>query len=193
MCFCKGRTKLLTAGLKNLNSPPRKPQDPHHIQPSGTLSSWEQLCHAGSRGLGAARSPNSPSCHRRPCRRPCSPGKDTCKWSAAPPCEAEAASASGAAQARGHPTAPSPASPFTLDFFFPAWLRPRLFPYFGLFCLLCFFAVALLARNPPRKNKDSGLIRDPGFILPPHSSRSVTAQLNVWPLLLLRVRLEGVI
>lgn len=53
--------------------------------------------------------------------------------------------------------------PFTFDFFFPAWLRTRLLPYFGLFHLLCFFTVAFLARNPSRKNQDSGLRLGLGF------------------------------
>lgn len=56
-----------------------------------------------------------------------------------------------------------PSLPFTFDFFFPAWLRPRLLPYFGLFRLLCFFTVTFLARNPPRKNQDSCLGLDLGY------------------------------
>lgn len=68
----------------------------------------------------------------------------------------------------GCPGAPSSSLPLTLDFFFPAWLWPWLLPYFGLFCLLGFFAIAFLARNPPRRNKDRGFILDLGlFVLPP--------------------------
>lgn len=61
------------------------------------------------------------------------------------------------------PSPDRPSLPFTFDLFFPAWLRPRLLPYFGLFRLLCLFTVAFLARNPPRKNQDSGLRLDLGF------------------------------
>lgn len=52
------------------------------------------------------------------------------------------------------PPHPALLLPFTFDFFFPAWLRSWLLPYFGLFRLLCFFAVTLLARNPPGRKKD---------------------------------------
>jgi len=78
-------------------------------------------------------------------------------------------------RARGCCPAPARSSlPFTFDFFFPAWLRPRLLPYFGLFRLLCFLAVAFLARNPSRRRKDSGLTLDVGFSPAPESSTYYT-------------------
>lgn len=65
--------------------------------------------------------------------------------------------------AAAQPSPDGPFLPFTFDFFFPAWLRPWLLPYFGLFRLLCFSIVAFLARNPPRKNQDRHLRIDLGF------------------------------
>lgn len=61
------------------------------------------------------------------------------------------------------PPRPCSAVPFTFDFFFPARLRPRLLPYFGLFCLLGFFAVTFLARNPARKEEGEWFNIDLGF------------------------------
>lgn len=111
-------------------------------------------------GLRKEQSLRLPSCHLPPCRQLCSPGKDTCKWLAAPPCKAEAFCQPGARSWGCSLATDCSLLPFTFDFFFPARFWPWLLPYFGLFCLLRFFAVAFLARNPPGRKKDICLITD---------------------------------
>lgn len=95
-----------------------------------------------------AASAASPSCHRPLGTQPCSPGGDTCRWWAAPPCNrARAWSCRPGSEPR------PPASPLAAQLGLPAGLRSWLLPQFWFFRLLGFFAFTLLTRDPERKKK----------------------------------------
>lgn len=108
------------------------------------------------RGL-VRHSPCSPSCRQRLGTRLCSPGKDTCRWWEAPPCNKEHA---WSPAPTGRTSLELQASPLTTKLLLPSGLGSRLLPNSWFFRLLGFFAFTLLTRDPEKKRFPDSVVSD---------------------------------